>query len=157
MRFTQLIGIEMIYLIMSLSFMFEFFKTHCTLKLRRKSMVFLWEEVSIVLDDIISLMLFLEKFLLQKNPLTLNSLAIPGSTALVLVLPPTPCQSIWTFLNVSYCTGNLGSVYIIFKNFCNKKGTHESSGVYHEMISVIAHIFQFIPNLKTPPHFQSCQ
>ncbi len=67
--------------------MFQLPKIQYALKLRRRSMGFLWVKVSTLLDIIISLMPFLIELLLPKKHLIMNSLPIPRSTAFVLVLP----------------------------------------------------------------------
>ncbi len=70
--------------------MFPLFEIQFALKLRRKSIVFLWVEVSILLDVIISLMPFLVKLLLPKKPLIMISQPIPRFAALASVLRPIP-------------------------------------------------------------------
>ncbi len=96
----------------------QLFEIQCDLKLRRRSMVFLWVEVSICPDIVISLMPFLKDLLLQKKLLIMTFLPIQRSAALVLVLPSRP---IYLDLrkNLSCGTGSLGSACIEFKNSSN--------------------------------------
>ncbi len=90
LRFTSPIGTRSTFPLMFLSLMFQLFEIRCALKLRRKSMVSLWVERSILLGNVILLMPSLMKTLQPRKRLTMNSLPIPRFVAPVLVLPPMP-------------------------------------------------------------------
>ncbi len=89
----------------------------CT-ETEKKSMVLLWAERSILLDNIILLMPLLMNPLQPKKCSTMNFLPIPRFVALVLVIPSMP---IYLDLRKNFCygTGNLGSACIEFRNSCD--------------------------------------
>ncbi len=70
--------------------MFQMFEIQCVLKLRKRSLVFLWVEASILMDVNISLMPLLMELLPKETLYHERSLPIPRSAALVLVMPPMP-------------------------------------------------------------------
>ncbi len=109
---------QITFILVSLSPMIQLFKILCALKLKTRSMAFLWMEVSILLDIIIFLMPFLAKLILPNTPVFMRSLTIPGSTVLVLLLPSMPLLlNLWK--NSSNSIGSLGSSYNISNSLCN--------------------------------------
>ncbi len=136
--------------------MLQLFEIQFALKLRRKGMVSLWKERSILLGNVILLMPSLMKTLQPRKHLTMNSLHIPRFVVPVLVLPPMP---IYLDLRKNFCygTGNLGSACIRSRRSCILSRLMNPLVFAMKCLLSSHPIFTSTPNLKTPPLCQSCQ
>ncbi len=146
----------LIFLLMSFSFspMYQLFEIQCALKLRSRRMLFLWLEVSILLDTIISFMPFLVEPLLPKKHLRMIFLPIPRSAALTLEFCNVNLTGPQKELLLWHWKFGIGMYQI--QKLMKPIDVHESSDVCLKINPIITPIFRSTPNLKTSPLCQSC-
>ncbi len=139
---------------MFLSPKFQLLEIQYVLKLKRRSMVFIWVEASILMDIIISLTPYWWNYFHQRN--TWPWILYLFQDLLPLHWSCLQCQFIWTLKEeFPLWHWKLGISMHCIQELMQSNEAHESSGICHEMPPIITHIFKSTPNLKTPHLCQS--